>query len=184
MRILNIFNKLDCSYKLGNRYILLVDEFSDLSDTLFENYTGDVDSAKYLKRKAHVEKEETALMLRNQSSFNSRFDDIIVYVIKDIDKNEGIGMFTLIELDGKIELHFGIGRKYRRRGIVSGFISIIIGELNKKYSNYVITSYSEEGNYACSSMLNKLGFSKVKKSYSYVDKKSGIEKKCLVFEYS
>ena len=89
-------------------------------EIVFNQYYGDVKSSEYLSREVHEDVSKTIDILSKlsvQGSLEGLGKSIMVVArIKD---NKPIGLITLVAGDSTVELHIGILKNERRKGLAS-----------------------------------------------------------------
>ena len=86
---------------------------------LFNNYCGDVESARYLTRLPHANPEQTAKFLHKwcDEAWNNCSDEFS-WVIASKETNVPIGVFIVMIKNNKGQIHFGIDRKLWNQGLI------------------------------------------------------------------
>ncbi|MQR01522.1 GNAT family N-acetyltransferase [Glaciimonas soli] len=89
-------------------------------DALFREYCGDAESSKYLQREVHSNIDQTKKML--DAWCNIRWSDKspgFAWVISYRETNMAIGIFLICFEGGTCEIHFGIGRRFWGKGLMT-----------------------------------------------------------------
>jgi RimJ/RimL family protein N-acetyltransferase len=144
---------ITASKRLGLRYHRPEDIAS-----IFESYTGDLESARYLGRLPHIDIEQTERMLQKLSNPQSlALAGKCIWVIEAIREGASVGLLTIVRSDESVAVHFGIGVPHRGLGYAAEAL-----ELSAKYLLSVgqasISSFTDTENAAAQAALIKAGF--------------------------
>jgi ribosomal-protein-alanine N-acetyltransferase len=93
-----------------------------LGDTerLFKTYYSDVERSRFLTRKSHTQPEQTASFLKHwcDEAWESNAPQFS-WVIALQTTNEAIGVFLVISKEKEAQIHYGIGRNFEGRGLIT-----------------------------------------------------------------
>ncbi len=127
--------------------------------SIFANYTGDPESAKYLARQPHASPEQTEQMLQRLSTPQSlTLTGKCIWVIEEAEEEKPIGLLTAIQRDESMELHFGIGAPFRSKGYATQTLSLAARYFLMTGQAKSITSFTDMENAAAQRALVKAGF--------------------------
>lgn len=145
---------ITASERLGLRYHRLEDAAS-----IFNTYTGDLSSAKYLARQPHIDAEQTGRMLKKLSNPESLvFNGMCVWVIEAISYGAAAGLITVAKDDVSMAVHFGIGIPYRGRGFAADALVLTAEYLLATGQAANVGSFTDVENAAAQAALVKAGF--------------------------
>lgn len=126
---------------------------------IFENYTGDLGSAKYLARHPHTEIEQTEKMLQNLSVPESMaLTGKCIWVIDAIREGGAIGLVTVVKSNDSLVVHFGIGRPHRGRGYAAEVLVLAAQHLLAAGHASSVNTFTDVDNVAAQKALAKAGF--------------------------
>ncbi|MGM0824977.1 MAG: GNAT family N-acetyltransferase [Pseudomonadota bacterium] len=126
---------------------------------IFESYTGDLDSAKYLARHPHTEIEQTEELLHNLSVPESMaLSGKCIWVVDAIREGRPIGLVTVVKRDESMDVHFGIGRPYRGRGYAAEALVLTAQHLLAAGDTTSVNTFTDVENVAAQMALAKAGF--------------------------
>lgn len=126
---------------------------------IFESYTGDLDSSKYLARHPHSEIEQTEKMLEGLSVPESMaLTGKCIWVVATIREGGSIGLVTLVKRNETMVVHFGIGKPYRGRGYAAEALVLAAHHLLKAGQATSVSSFTDVENVAAQMALLKAGF--------------------------
>lgn len=126
---------------------------------IFENYTGDLDSSKYLARAPHTEIEQTKRMFQRLSTPDSMaLTGKCIWVVDATRERGAIGLVTAIKSDDAMIVHFGIGRPYRGRGYAAEALATAVEHLLVEDPETSISSFTDVENVAAQRALVNAGF--------------------------
>lgn len=126
---------------------------------IFENYTGDLGSAKYLARHPHIEIEQTEKMLQNLSVPESMaLTGKCIWVVDTIREEGAIGLVTVVKSNESMVVHFGVGRPYRGRGYAAEALVLTAQYLIAAGHVTSVNSFTDVDNVAAQMALAKAGF--------------------------
>ncbi len=129
------------------------------SSPIFENYTGDLDSAKCLARRVHTEIEQTERMLQSLSVPGSlSLTGKCVWVVDAIREGGPIGLVTVVKRDESMLVHFGIGRPHRGCGYAAEALVLTARHLLTAEYTTSVNSFTDVENVAAQKALAKAGF--------------------------
>lgn len=129
-------------------------------EPLFEDYTSDIDSSKYLARKPHSALAQTESMLQKLSSQSSLVSlGKCVWVISQKETEVPVGLLTLLQQAGSIELHLGIRKSFTRQGYATKALSLAAQYLLVSATANEIVSFTDIEHFAAQSAFEKAGFS-------------------------
>lgn len=147
-------NSIAASKKLELRYYRPED-----TTPIFESYTGDIGSAKYLARRPHTEMEQTEKMLQNLSVPESMaLTGKCIWVVGAIREGSAIGLVTVVKSNGSLVVHFGIGRPYRGRGYAAEALVLTAQHLLAADHATSVYTFTGVENVAAQMALAKAGF--------------------------
>ncbi|GHC16983.1 GNAT family N-acetyltransferase [Aidingimonas halophila] len=127
--------------------------------SIFESYTGDLESAKYLARLPHIDIEQTERMLRKLSTSQSlALTGKCIWVIEAITDGTAVGLITVTRGDESMAVHFGIGVPYRGRGYAAEALELAAKHLLSAGQATSISSFTDVENVAAQAALVKAGF--------------------------
>jgi len=137
--------------------------------SIFESYTGDTQSARYLARLPHVDFKQTERMLRNLSCPDSlELAGKAIWVIESFFDGSPVGLVTVAKNGESMDVHFGIGVPYRGRGYAAEALALAAQHLLTARQAVSICSFTDVENVAAQTALMKAGFmclGKVEKYY-------------------
>ncbi|MBT2773717.1 GNAT family N-acetyltransferase [Halomonas sp. ISL-60] len=148
-------NRIAVSKRLELRYY----RSEDIA-RIFESYTGDLSSAKYLARRPHTEVEQTETMLLHFSVPESMaLTGKCIWVVDAISEGEGaIGLVTIVNDNDSMAVHFGIGRPYRGRGYAAEALLLTAQYLLATGQATSVNSFTDVENVVAQMALEKAGF--------------------------
>ena len=126
---------------------------------LFEEYTGDSDSSMFLQRPQHADLNQTTEVLKfwcgkkweeNSAQF--------AWILASRETNKAIGMFFVFSGGHACEIHFGIGKNFRGKGLVAEAGRTIIEYLLTYPFIQRIWTVCDVENHASKRVLEKLDF--------------------------
>ena len=128
---------------------------------LFDDYTSDIASTKYLARKPHNDIDQTNHMLQKLSSQSSLASfGKCIWVICDKNTEAPVGYLTLVKQANMIELHVGIRKSCKRLGYGTKALSIAAKHLVSNHITNKVTSFTDIEHIAAQSAFEKAGFSR------------------------
>lgn len=127
---------------------------------IFESYTGDLASSKYLARHPHTEIKQTEKMLQTLSVPESMaLTGKCIWIVDASTEGIGaIGMVTVVKSDESVVVHFGIGRPYRGRGYAAEALVLSAQHLLAAGYATSVSSFTDVDNVAGQLALAKAGF--------------------------
>lgn len=132
---------------------------------IFENYSSDIQSAKYLARPPHTEIIQTENMLQKFSRPESLSETgKLIWVIEA--ENIAAGLITVVRIDETAVIHFGIGLPYRGRGYASAAVRLAANYLTNEGYATSVSSFTDVENRAAQAVLMKAGFELIGKAQS------------------
>ncbi|QNI03669.1 GNAT family N-acetyltransferase [Halomonas sp. SH5A2] len=145
---------ITASERLGLRY----HKPEDIAP-IFNTYTGDLGSAKYLARQPHIDVAQTEQMLKKLSTPESLASNgMCIWVIEAIRYGTAAGLITVARDDASMAVHFGIGIPYRGRGYAAEALALTAQYLLATGQIADVTSFTEVENAAAQTALVKAGF--------------------------
>lgn len=127
--------------------------------SIFESYTGDLSSAKYLGRLPHTDIGQTERMLQSLSSPESlALTGKCIWVIEAITEDKPVGLITVARSDESMTVHFGIGVPYRGRGYAAEALTLAAQHLLSTGQVISVGSFTDVENVAAQAALIKAGF--------------------------
>lgn len=137
--------------------------------SIFESYTGDTQSARYLARLPHIDIKQTERMLQKLSCPGSlELAGRAIWVIEAFSDGTPIGLLTVAKNGESMDVHFGIGVPYRGRGYAAEALALAARHLLTARQAVSIRSFTDVENTAAQTALIKGGFvclGKVEKYY-------------------
>ncbi|MGP9766864.1 GNAT family N-acetyltransferase [Halomonas sp. AOP13-D3-9] len=135
---------------------------------IFENYTGDLGSAKYLARHPHTEIEQTEKMLQNLSVPESMaLTGKCIWVVDAIREGGAIGLVTVVKSEDSMVVHFGIGTPYRGRGYAAEALLLTAQHLLAAGHATSIHTFTDVANVPAQKALAKAGFRFTKRTEKF-----------------
>jgi len=145
---------ITASERLGLRYYRPED-----TAPIFNIYTGDSGSAKYLARQPHSDVEQTERMLKKLSNPESLVaNGMCVWVIEAIRDSAAVGLIIVAEDDASMAVHFGIGTPYRGLGFATEALALTAQHLLATGQAVGVSSFTDVENAAAQAALVKAGF--------------------------
>ncbi|USP40726.1 GNAT family N-acetyltransferase [Acinetobacter sp. XS-4] len=131
--------------------------------SLFYEYCGDVESAKYLQRKAHSDIDQTRKMLEvwGGEKWHNQ-DHNFAWIISERQENLAIGLIIFSFNEHRGEVHFGIGRKFQKQGLMLEALNSLIGYLKENSTLNMLETFCDVENVRAQNVLIKCGFIKSK----------------------
>ncbi len=144
---------ITASGKIYLRYFCTGDE-----EPIFQ-YTGDLESCKYLARKPHKSQMQTKNMLCGYSTSTS-LEKLgkCIWIIADASNRKALGYLTLVESGEALELHIGIINKFRGKGIASSALNLASCYLANEFGYKQIISFTDKEHSEGKAAFKKAGF--------------------------
>lgn len=156
-------NSIAASKRLGLRYYRRED-----IETIFEGYTSDLGSTKYLARRPHTEIEQTEKMLQNLSVPESMaLTGKCTWVVDASREGGAIGLVTVVKRDESMVVHFGIGRPYRGRGYAAEALVLTAQHLLAAGYATSVNTFTDVANVPAQKALAKAGFRFTKRTEKF-----------------
>ncbi|MBR9902381.1 MAG: GNAT family N-acetyltransferase [Gammaproteobacteria bacterium] len=156
-------NIIAASKRLGLRYY----RSEDIA-VIFESYTGDLGSAKYLARQPHTEIEQTEKMLKTLSIPESMgLTGKCIWVVDAIRESRSIGLVTIVKSNESMVVHFGIGKPYRGRGYAAEALVLTARHLLAAGHTTSINTFTDVANVPAQKALAKAGFRFTKRTEKF-----------------
>lgn len=147
-------NNITASKRLELRYY----RTEDIAP-IFESYTSDLGSAKYLARHPHTDIEQTEKMLQHLSVPKSMaLTGKCIWVVNAIREGGAIGLVTVVKSDESMVVHFGIAKSYRGRGYAAETLLLTAQHLLTAGYATSVSTYTDVENVAAQMALAKAGF--------------------------
>lgn len=128
-------------------------------ETIFEGYTSDLGSTKYLARHPHTEIEQTEKMLQNLSVPESMaLTGKCIWVVDAIREGVAIGLVTVVKSEDSMVVHFGIGISYRGRGYAAEALLLTAQHLLAAGHAISVNTFTDVENVPAQKALAKAGF--------------------------
>ena len=151
---------------------------------IFDEYTSDIQSTKYLARNPHAKLEQTKKMLEMLSKSSSLEEyKRCIWIISLIKTKQPIGYITLLEQDSRMEIHFGIGKPHTGKGYASEAIYLASKYIISESLAKGVSSYTDKKNILAHSALEKAHFDCIGESLGYYTAPFLGKKKSDVFHY-
>ncbi|MGR4068661.1 GNAT family N-acetyltransferase [Billgrantia sp. C5P2] len=136
--------------------------------SIFNNYTGDLESSRYLAREPHSDIAQTERMLDRLSRQESlACFGICTWVVYSHDHEEAVGLVTAVRHGETTVLHFGIGTSYRGRGYAAEALSLAARNMLAGQQRGNVVSYVDVENIAAQKTLERAGFALKGRSEKY-----------------
>ncbi|WP_411793998.1 GNAT family N-acetyltransferase [Halomonas sp. A29] len=133
--------------------------------SIFNNYTGDLESSRYLAREPHSDIAQTERMLDRLSRPESlACFGICTWVVYSHDQEEAVGLITAVKHGQSMALHFGIGAPFRGRGYAAEALSLAARYILTERQRGNVVSYVDVENTAAQATLGRAGFRLVGRS--------------------
>lgn len=143
----------------GSERLILRHHRSEDTSSIFENYTRDRGSARYLARLPHSSIEQTERMLQTLSSPQSlALVGKCIWLIEAVKDGSAVGLVTIIKSDEAMEIHFGIGVPFRGHGYGAEALALAAQYLLATGQAENISSYTDVDNVAAQRALANAGF--------------------------
>jgi ribosomal-protein-alanine N-acetyltransferase len=128
-------------------------------EPIFNGYTSDLNSARYLARKPHVEIKQTERMLQRLSRPESlACFGMCTWVIYSYVERTAVGLITTEKSDAEVILHFGVGPAFRGHGYAVEALTAAARYWRDKEPTLTISSYTDTENVAAKAVLELSGF--------------------------
>jgi [ribosomal protein S5]-alanine N-acetyltransferase len=127
--------------------------------SLFEEYCGNDASSKFLQRGIHASVDQTRRMLEKWC--NNKWDDDspeFAWVISHRKVDLAIGMLLVAFQERTCEIHFGIGHRFWKRGLMTEAMKSVIYFLESIKCFDKIVAFCDVENFGAQGVLAKLGF--------------------------
>lgn len=129
--------------------------------SLFNEYCGDIESSQYLQRKPHLNVYQTKKMIEIWSGYKwKNSDNSFAWIISDRKDNLAIGIIIFIFDENTGEIHFGIGKRFQKRGLMTEALTAIIIYLKNNSNMNTIETFCHIENINAHNVLIRLGFTK------------------------
>lgn len=127
--------------------------------SLFTNYCSSSYSSKFLTRLPHTSVEQTCLFL-NEWCIASWINESnrFAWVIALTNSDEAIGVFLVEHTQDEAQIHYGISRKYEKRGLMTEAGEVVIAWLESQKNIKKIWTECDTENYGSIRLLEKWGF--------------------------
>lgn len=129
--------------------------------SLFKEYCSDIESSKYLQRKQHTNIYQTKKMIEKWGREKwENNDNSFAWIISHRATNLAIGLIILSFDESIGELHFGIGKKFQKMGLMTEALDAIISYLKNNSNMNTIETFCHIENINAHNVLVRLGFIK------------------------
>ncbi len=126
---------------------------------IYESYTGDLESAKYLARLPHTDVEQTKRMLQTLSTLESlEQTGRCVWIVEATTEGNAVGMITVVREYESTTVHFGIGAPYRGRGYAVEALALAAKYLVTVGQSKCVCSFTDVENTAAQAALIRARF--------------------------
>jgi ribosomal-protein-alanine N-acetyltransferase len=128
------------------------------AELLFRNYTGDVESSKYLQREPHTTVSQTETMLRKLCDDAWNTPGVpFSWVIAQRETDEPIGVFLAFPRGHKTDFHYGIAKRFWAKGLASEAGRAALDALWRPRNTQRIWTFCDVENVRSGRAIEKMG---------------------------
>ena len=125
---------------------------------LFRTYTGDVEAARFLTRKAHPDVKTTLRVIEAWGAPTWGDDDRFAWTMVDDASGSPAGLLFLRTTATCGEIHFGVARSFRGQGVAGAACQALLRWIDAETEIRVLATTCHPENVASRRLLERLGF--------------------------